>query len=291
MGRCYWTPHLDRDAVKRDDGAVSDGGAASKRIGAIAAITAACFAAAFLLPAIPQPVDYHDFADHRDLLGVSNALDTLSNAAFLLAGLTGLWIALRPQTVFAQASERVPYAVFFSGVLLTALGSGYYHLAPDNERLFWDRLPMTIAFMALVAAQVGDRIDARAGRLLLLPALLVGAASVLYWRATERAGAGNLVPYGILQAYAVAILFLIAWWLPSRYTRGGDVFLVFAAYVAAKLVEALDARIYDAFGHLVSGHTLKHVAAAIGALLVCRMLALRSLQPAGGGVPSRPNTV
>jgi len=288
MGRCYRTPHLEHDAPKGDDAAVSD---TARRTWAIALLTAACFLAAFLIPAVPQPLDYHDFADHRDFLGVSNALDTLSNTAFLLAGLAGLWITLRPRTVFAHGSERIPYAVFFAGVLLTALGSGYYHLAPDNERLFWDRLPMTIAFMALVAAQVGDRIDARAGRLLLVPALLVGAASVLYWRATERAGAGNLVPYGILQAYSVVILFLIAWWLPSRYTRGSDVFLVFAAYVGAKVVEALDDALYDAFGHAVSGHTLKHVAAAVGAFFVGRMLALRSAQPAGGGVPSRPNTV
>lgn len=252
--------------------------ATAKRTGAIALLTAACFVAAFLLPAVPQPLDYHDFADHRDYFGVANALDTLSNLAFLLAGIAGLWVTARPRTAFAHASERIPYAVFFAGVLLTALGSGYYHLAPDNERLFWDRLPMTIAFMALVAAQVGDRIDARAGRWLLVPALLVGAASVLYWRATERTGAGNLVPYGILQAYSVVILFLIAWWLPSRYTRGGDVFLVFAAYVCAKVVEALDDALFG-IGHVVSGHTLKHVAAALGGYFVCRMLALRSAQP------------
>jgi hypothetical protein len=260
-------------------------GANARRTRAIAAITAACFAAAFLLPAVPQPLGYHDFADHRRFLGVANALDVLSNAAFLLAGLAGLWIALRPRTCFVQASERAPYAVFFAGVLLTAAGSGYYHLAPDNERLFWDRLPMTVAFMALVAAQLGDRVDPRAGRVLLVPMLLVGAASVVYWRATERAGAGNLVPYGVLQAYSVVILLLVALRLPSRYTRGSDVFLVFAAYVAAKLAETLDAWLYG-LGHVVSGHTLKHLAAAAGAVVVCRMLALRTAQAAGASLPA-----
>lgn len=245
------------------------------RARAIAAITAVSFAAAFVLPALPQPTGYHDFADHRFLFGVANALDVASNLAFLLAGLAGLWISLRARGVFAQPAERWPYVVFFAGVALTAAGSGYYHLAPDNERLFWDRLPMTVAFMALIAAQVGDRVDPRAGRVLLLPMLAIGAASVVYWRATERAGAGNVVPYGVLQAYSVVILLLIALWLPSRYTRGGDVYAVFACYVAAKLAEALDAQLY-ALGHVVSGHTLKHLAAAAGAFLVCRMLALRA---------------
>lgn len=256
------------------------------RNGAILAITALSVAAALLLPGAPQPPGYHVFADRRTFLGVANALDVLSNGAFLLAGLAGLWIAFRPRTVFAQPAERWPYAVFFVGVLLTALGSAWYHLAPDNERLFWDRLPMTIAFMSLLAAQVGDRIDPRAGRALLLPLLAIGAASVVYWRATERAGAGNVVPYGVLQAYSVVILLLIALWLPSRYTRGGDVYAVFACYVAAKIAESFDDRLYE-LGHVVSGHTLKHLAAAAGAFVVCRMLWLREPASSARGVSGR----
>jgi hypothetical protein len=107
--------------------------------------------------------------------------------------------------------------------------------------------------------------------------LLVGAASVFYWRATERAGHGNVMPYGILQGYSVLILLLIAWMHPSRYTRGNDLYAVFAAYVLAKLLEALDPQIL-ALGHVVSGHTLKHLAAAVGGLLVARMLGRRALQ-------------
>ena len=115
--------------------------------------------AALLLPAMPQPVSYHDFADHREMLGVANFLDVASNVAFVLAGLAGFAVVLRPRTEFASNAERWPYAVFFAGMVLTGLGSAYYHLVPDNERLFWDRLPMTIAFMSLIAAQVVDRID------------------------------------------------------------------------------------------------------------------------------------
>ena len=252
----------------------------------ILALTALCAVAAFFFPAISQPTSYHDFADHRAELGIANFFDVASNVAFLLTGLAGLWIVANPRTRFEETSERWPYAVFFAGVLLTALGSGYYHLAPDNERLFWDRLPMTVAFMSLIAAQVGDRVDPRAGRILLLPMLLVGAASVVYWRATERAGAGNVVPYGILQGYSVLVLLLIARWLPSRYTRGDDLYWVFAGYVLAKLAELLDAPIL-AIGHVVSGHTLKHLIAAAAGLVVCRMLVLRTPLPKAVGPPSQ----
>jgi hypothetical protein len=240
--------------------------------------------AAFLLPPMPQPVAYHDFADHRTLLGIDNFLDVASNAAFVLAGLAGLAVVLRAATVFDANVERVPYAVFFVGVVLTGLGSAYYHLVPDNERLFWDRLPMTIAFMSLVAAQVVDRIDRRQGIGLLLPLLLVGAASVLYWRVTERAGTGNVVPYAVLQGYSVVILFLLARLQPSRYTRGNDIYWVFAGYVVAKLLETFDRQLYE-LGHVASGHSLKHLAAAVAALLVCRMLYLRTLEPRVSAAP------
>jgi len=257
------------------------------RAGYIVGFTALSVLAAFLLPAMPQPVAYHDFADHRTLLGIDNFLDVASNAAFVLAGLAGLAVVLRPATVFAANVERVPYAVFFIGVVLTGLGSAYYHLVPDNERLFWDRLPMTIAFMSLVTAQVVDRIDTRQGIGLLLPMLLVGVASVLYWRATERAGTGNVMPYVVLQGYSVVILFLLARLQASRYTRGNDIYWVFAGYVVAKLFETFDRQLYE-LGHVASGHSLKHFAAAVAALLVCRMLYLRTLQPLPVALESVP---
>ena len=237
----------------------------------IVGFTVLCVLAALLLPAMPQPVSYHDFADHREMLGVANFLDVASNVAFVLAGLAGFVVVLRPRTEFASNAERWPYAVFFAGMVLTGLGSAYYHLVPDNERLFWDRLPMTIAFMSLIAAQVVDRIDTKTGLALLVPMLLVGAASVLYWRATERAGAGNVMPYAVLQGYSVVILFLLALLQPSRYTRGSDIYWVFAGYVLAKLLETFDRQLLS-LGHVVSGHTLKHLAAAFAGLVVCRML-------------------
>jgi len=231
-------------------------------------------AAAIFLPAVPQPLEYHDFADQRPILGVANFADVASNAGFLVVGLAGLAIVARRRDAFEHRSERWPYAVFFLGVALTAGGSAYYHLAPDNERLFWDRLPMTIAFMSLISGQVADRISARLGLSLLAPLLLVGVASAVYWLFTERAGAGNVVPYVVLQAYAVAALLVLALAYPSRYTRGADVYWVFAGYVVAKILEFLDHPVLDASG-LASGHSLKHLVAALAGLVVCRMLLLR----------------
>jgi hypothetical protein len=248
----------------------------AKRTWYIVGFTLLSIAAAFLLSAMPQPAAYYDFADRRAGFGIENVLDVVSNGAFLLAGIAGLVVVLRPRTRFEFAAERWPYGLFFLGVLLTAAGSAYYHLAPDNERLFWDRLPITIALMALISAQVVDRVSVRAGLALLVPMVLAGAASAIYWIATERAGAGNVLPYAVVQGYAVVILLVFALTLPSRYTRGSDVYWVFAGYVIAKLLEHFDREVL-ALGNLVSGHTLKHLAAAVAGLVLCRMLWRRAL--------------
>ncbi|MEP6942216.1 MAG: alkaline phytoceramidase [Betaproteobacteria bacterium] len=242
----------------------------------LAAFTVLCLLAALLLPALPQPPDYHGFADQRRLFGIDNFLNVASNAGFLVIGAVGLVITLGGRARFEHASERWPYALFFAGLLLTALGSGWYHLAPDNERLFWDRLPMTIAFAGLISSQLVDRIGVRAG-LVSLPLLVVaGVAAVIYWLGTERAGAGNVMPYAILQGYAVVVLLLLAILAPSRYTRGNDVYWVFAWYLLSKVLEAEDAPVMAAVG-IVSGHTLKHIAAAAAGLVACGMLMRRRL--------------
>ena len=239
-------------------------------------MTLLAIALALFLPAMPQPLAYHDFADKRVAYGIENFLDVASNLAFTLAGLAGLVLVLRPRTCFEQPAERWPYLVFAIGVLLTGAGSCYYHLEPNNETLFWDRLPMTISFMSLIAAQIVDRVDVRAGLLALVPMLLVGVASVVYWIVTERQGRGNVMPYAVLQAYSVIVLLQLAALHPSRYTHGNAIYAVFAGYVLAKGFEHFDREIFEWTG-AVSGHTLKHVAAGLAGVPVVYMLWCRRL--------------
>jgi len=247
------------------------------RIWLVTGITLLAIAAALLIPAMPQPLAYHDFADERTAVGVPNFLNVTSNIGFLVVGILGLVAALGRRTCFQFSVERWPYAIFFVGVLLTSAGSSYYHLTPNNETLFWDRFPMTIAFMALVCSQIVDRINVRAGLALLLPMLLLGAASVIYWRVTERAGVGNVIPYAVLQGYSMLILLLMTAFVPSRYTRGNDLYWVFGWYALSKVLETFDSEVFGLLGHVVSGHTLKHFAAALAGAAVCLMLTRRKL--------------
>jgi hypothetical protein len=178
---------------------------------------------------------------------------------------------------FLFPEERWPYLIFSLGVMLTTFGSAYYHLAPDNARLVWDRLPMAMGFMALLAAVVGERTRAQLASRMLAPLILVGIGSVLYWHWTELSGRGDLRLYGLVQFGSLAAVVLMCSVLPSRYTRGGDMFVVVGFYALAKVFEGLDKQIY-AVGGFVSGHTLKHLTAALACYWVLRMVMRRQPQ-------------
>ena len=227
------------------------------------------------LPPIPQSPAYHDFADHRAWLSVPNFGNVASNLAFAAVGVWGLAFLFRidPAHYFVDPRERWPYILTFLGVLLTAFGSAYYHLAPNNARLVWDRIPMTIVFGSLVAAVIAERISVHAG-LRLLPFLIaLGVGSVLQWYVDELHGHGDLRFYAAVQAYSTIVL-LLALLLPPKYSRGADFAVVAGFYVLAKTFELLDRRIF-ALVHVVSGHTLKHLVAAAAGWWILRMLRLR----------------
>lgn len=230
------------------------------------------------MPPIPQPQSYHQFADERSFFGIPNFADVLSNLPFAAIGIWGMVFLLRSHfrksaDIFLDARELWPYLFTFAGLLLTAFGSAYYHLAPDNRRLVWDRLPMTITFMSLVAAIIAERINVRLGIWLLPMLLLVGPLSVLQWYWSETKGAGDLRFYAAVQAYS-ALAILLALFFPRRYTRTADFGLVIGFYVMAKALELFDKTVFRMLG-VLSGHTLKHLAAAAAGYCILRMLQKR----------------
>ena len=233
-----------------------------------------CVIGSALLPAVPQPQWYHAFADARELLRVANFWNVVSNAPIGIVGLIGLIDVLKRPGLFVERGEAWAYACFFFATVLAAVGSSYYHLAPDDARLLWDRLPIGLATTVLPIAVLCDHHGAKAARPLILPALAAGAVAAIYWRMSELAGHGNVVPYLLLQLLSVVAIVILAR-RPGRYTRGRDLWVVIGLYALARLTEVFDAAIYQA-GELVSGHTLKHLLAALAAVWVLRMIRLRA---------------
>ena len=156
--------------------------------------------------------------------------------------------------------------MFFAGVILTSVGSAYYHLAPDNERLVWDRLPMTVVVMALLAAIIAERISAKTGITILLPLLALGIGSVFYWQRFD-----DLRPYGFVIFFPMLLVPMLIALFPVKNTSGEYLIYLVGFYLLAKLCEYFDAQIFAA-GGVISGHTLKHVIAALGLFQVVLMI-------------------
>ncbi|HEY6465833.1 MAG TPA: hypothetical protein VIY69_07570 [Candidatus Acidoferrales bacterium] len=241
-------------------------------------VTVAIAVTTFFFASIPQSEAYHNFADQRTLLGVPNGLNVISNVLFLFVGILGIGHILRrnpaDRSGLLDSRERWPWLVFFAAVTSTAFGSAYYHVNPNDHTLVWDRLPMAIGFMALLAAVFAERVNVTADLWLLTPLTLCGAATVMYWSITQSRGNGDLRPYALVQFGSGVVLLLIVALYPPRYTRGADLILSLVIYAIAKALEWADRAVYGV-GHVVSGHTLKHIAAAVSAWWILRMLHLR----------------
>ena len=213
--------------------------------------------------AIPQSQRYHDFADQRAIWGIPHFFDVISNLPFVLVGLLGLYKSMVSKTITVGKENHKNYNVFFIGLVLLGLGSGYYHLAPTNASLVWDRIPITIAIMALSSIVFGEFVSTRVGAIVLIPLVAIGIISVLYWYWTETAGNGDLRPYALVQFLPMLAMPIVLVFFNSKYTETSGYWFLFSAYIFAKLCEHFDEEIYD-FLEFVSGHTLKHLFAALG---------------------------
>lgn len=230
---------------------------------------AALLALALLGPFVPNPADAHGFADRRAWWGLPNALDVLSNLPFAIAGAWGLFAVRRAPAGPMYAAQRAGAALFFVGLLVTAAGSSYYHLAPNDAGLAIDRAAMSVAFAGLLGLLAAARVSDRAGLALAVAMLVAGPVSVLAWFTT-----GNVLGWAVVQFGGMALVLLVLATgadrlatLPVRWTW------VLVAYAVAKLFEVYDHAILEASGELLSGHTLKHVVAAFAAWPVISALA------------------
>lgn len=226
------------------------------------AVGLAAVVGAFFADRIPQDPAYHTFVDGRAIMGVPNFWNVATNLPFLAVGVAGL-LHLR------EAALRTHFIVYCVGVALVAVGSAWYHLAPSNPALVFDRLPMTIAFMALFAAVVADRMSLPLGHALLWPCVAAGIASIGWWHFTESAGNGDLRPYALVQFLPMLLIPMMLILFRGELLQSRWIWPALAAYVAAKVAEYFDAAIYSA-GGLVSGHSIKHLLAALAAWWLVR---------------------
>ncbi len=227
-------------------------------------ISAAVLVTVYVQGPIPQDPSYHEFADQRAVFGVPNFWNVITNVPFVIVGMIGMSHISLGKTTGGLPGLRREYFAFFLGVCATGFGSMFYHLTPSNQTLLWDRIPMTIAFGAFFCAVVGEHISLPAGRNMFWPLIALGTGSVLYWYATESSGCGDLRLYALVQYLPLLLIPVIVILFKSNLAPVTYLWAACGAYAAAKLAESFDKTIYGA-GYILSGHSVKHLAAAYGA--------------------------
>ncbi|PAT32111.1 hypothetical protein CLI92_06180 [Vandammella animalimorsus] len=233
---------------------------------------------AALLPPVQQLAHYHDFADQRGLLGLPNAMDVLTNLCFLAAAI----VIARAMRQYRRAMQRAHVrsmplwwhlcGLAALGFAATALGSGIYHLQPNDAGVLWDRLAMGIVFAAIVGLAVRQiACDASA---LLATALTFAAscASLAVWHAT-----GNFTPWSVLQGGGMVLLLAIGLGTRLGLPRSAGMpalglLAIIGWYLLCKVCELGDHALFEASAGLISGHSLKHVFAAAAGWPIARML-------------------
>lgn len=230
-------------------------------------LTAIGIASVFFIPPIPQNNLYHNFADARTIMSIPNFYNVVSNFPLFIFGILGIIFVGR------QSKQNTLWwnnLFFFTGILLTGIGSAYYHFNPRIETLVWDRLPMTITFMAFFAIIISEYVDKNFGKRILFHLIFFGILSVLYWYKTEMNGAGDLRFYALIQFLPMLLIPLIILMFKSK-SNSKYYWLIILAYGIAKLFEAYDQQIF-VFTNGISGHALKHLAAALAPLIYLKII-------------------
>jgi len=240
-------------------------------VASLTVLTGGALGILLALPPIRQSDQYHNFADQRTIWGIPNLWNVASNAAFLIAAAAGVR-SMGSSQGFSQEWERHAYRVLNAAVAMTAFGSAYYHLHPNSRTLFWDRLPMTLVFTSILAMTIGERISMNVGRRSLLPLLVTGIASVLYWRYS-----GDLRWYGLVQFVPMLVVPLLLIFFPPRYSRSTGVWWMIGLYLLAKGAELFDRQI----GGFIptGGHPWKHLAGAAAMACYASDVARRRILP------------
>ena len=226
-----------------------------------------------LVPPVSQDPVYHNFADQRYISGIPHFWNVVTNIPFLVLGITGFFKIQKQELTGILPDLFRAYLTFFLGLVLTGLGSGFYHLDPSNSTLVGDRMAITISFMSFFVLIFGESISTKTASRLLLPLLFLGLSSVVYWNITEKLGTGDLRFYALVQFLPMLLIPLMLLFYGSSLSGRRWVLATLLVYGVAKITEMYDHQIYELIGF--SGHSLKHLIAAFGAYLFLKGLEVR----------------
>lgn len=210
------------------------------------------------LPPLSQSQAYHNFIDNHLYFGIPNFHNVTSNIPFLIFALLGL------SNYKKHEEKNLAWLLFLIGVLLVAPGSAYYHYHPNNDTLFWDRLPMTIAFMGIVSYAISEQFNINHKNIFTLALVLFGIITVIFWKISD-----DLRPYYWVQLSAITILFYLSLAFKGSRLKPKYIFMALVFYLLAKFFELRDELTMNLFSY--SGHSIKHILASFSVLALLKI--------------------
>ena len=141
-----------------------------------------------------------------------------------------------------------------------------------------DRLGMAVTFAGALALAVAERVGQPPVPATLWTTLVLAVVSALL-----PLSHGNVLPWALLQYGGVALVVWCATWRPVDGAIGVRIGALIGWYALAKALELGDAAVFHATGELVSGHSLKHLAAALAAAPVLAALQRQPLRQNAAG--------
>ena len=192
---------------------------------------------------ISFPQSYHKFIDNRTISGIPNFMNIVSNLAIAL-----------PAFYLMKKQKKISFLSI--NILLLAITSAIYHMNPNDNTIFLDMLFVmsinTVVFSYFVNKQVGNFI------------FILGILSVFYWKKYD-----DLRFYEFLK---IAIPVYAIFMLYKNPKVNHYIFPVIILTILIRVSEYNDKEIYKLTGGIISGHSLKHIFAALDIYLIIIIL-------------------
>ena len=96
---------------------------------------------------IPLLNSYHNFADKRQIFGIRNGMNVLSNVFIFAPAMYLLQVRKRKDTKSDVLSVHISALAF---------ASAYYHLRPTRSRIFWDILLIATTHVVILSYFISD---------------------------------------------------------------------------------------------------------------------------------------
>ena len=208
---------------------------------------------------IPQPQEYHDFADDREFWSIPNTFDVMSNLVIIFPGIVGLaFVHERRGSSDIPVDETSIHITLFAGMILTFAGSVWFHLDPNDSTMLWDRLGMSVVIGSCISLIINDMLDRNLAAKIHIPILLASIISVIWWPVFD-----DLRIYFIVKHQPFIIFPILLLFGTRLYNKISGYYWGLSMFALATLFEFTDQLIFNLTG-FISGHTLKHISAGIG---------------------------